>query len=271
MSRLMHSLLQRFRARNARLNERVFGSEANSFRRYLALVDAALPSEGTILDLGAGRVSLAQYLPRLRAERLAIAVDQDHASLIRNPLESRIAAQAEMLPFRDETIDVIASSCCFEHVEHPTALLRESYRVLTNGGALVFYTPSRRSYVAMIGRLTPVGFHRWIRTLQTGAGSDEVEVCRTLYRMNSETDLIAQRDRFHVASLGTYIGAPCYTTFLPPPLHAVFVGLHLIIQRVPWLTRTFGESVIGCFLKIPDGAAAAALGRAAVAGRRSGR
>lgn len=243
-------LINSFRKINDRLNERFFKAEANTYRPYLTWVDRYLPPAGVIIDLGSGSVSLEDYLPRAGEDNmLLIAIDGHYDGLASNHTRSRIVANAESLPFRDEALDVIAASCVLEHIENPAAIVSECYRVLKKGGALVFYTPNRGSYVAAIARITPLSFHRWVRMLQTGKSSHDPDVCKTLYRMNTLSDVVRQRGQFCIVSLETHIGAPCYTTFMPPPVHLIFITFHKILQRVTWLRRTFGEVIIGCLVK----------------------
>lgn len=180
---------------------------------------------------------------------LLIAVDSSYEGLARNRTPSKIVANAESLPFHDETVDVIAASCVFEYIENPAAVVSKCYRVLKKEGALVFYTPNRRSYVAAIARITPLFFHRWIRKLQTGDSSQEADVIETFYRMNTLSDVRKYAVGFRIVSLETYIGAPCYTTFMPPPVHLIFILFHKIVQNVTYLRRTFGESIIGFLVK----------------------
>jgi ubiquinone/menaquinone biosynthesis C-methylase UbiE len=191
------------------------------------------PPSGTILDLGAGSVTLARYLPRVSENgSLLISVDYSPNGLVKNKAKARVVANAESLPFKDETLNVIAASCVFEHIENPVPIVAECYRVLKKGGALVFYTPSRRSYVAAIARITPLFFHRLVRMLQTGKAMRDIEVIPTFYRMNTRADLANYFSGFSLVSLETNIGHPSYTTFLPPPIHLIFILFHKIVQRI---------------------------------------
>jgi len=48
------------------------------------------------------------------------------------------------LPFRDKSVHVVVLADCLEHTENDIALLRESKRILTDGGALVIVVPAYR-------------------------------------------------------------------------------------------------------------------------------
>jgi SAM-dependent methyltransferase len=249
--KISRGLLDRFRSMNARLNERFFKPERDPYRDYLSWIEKRLPPAGILVDLGAGQVSLRRYLPRISGqEGSVIALDASRGSLLENGTRLKVAAKAQQMPFQNEALDVIAASCFFEHLENPDGVLSESYRVLKKGGALIFYTPHRSSYVATIARAIPsASFHHWIRTLQTGNGSPRYEVCRTFYRMNTVSDWERRKGAFRILHLETSIGAPCYTTFLPPPIHLIFILFHKVVQRSSWLRRAVGESLVGCLVK----------------------
>lgn len=243
-------LTESFRRINKKQNEHWFRTGGDTFRSYLSNIDQSLPASGTILDLGAGAVTLASYLPRVGEKNiLLVAVDYSRNGLLRNKSQSRVLTNAVRLPFQNESFNVIAASCVFEHVEHPISVIQECFRVLKKGGKLVFYTPHRRSYIAALARLTPLGFHRWIRILQTGQPRHEVEAIKTFYKMNTPIDIQQCKGDFKLSSLEITTGAPSYTMFCPPPIHLAFIFLHKILQRVTWLRKTFGETITGCLLK----------------------
>ena len=52
-----------------------------------------------------------------------------------------VAASVTALPFADETVDVISSNSLFEHVAYPHDIVREAFRVLRPGGALMTTVP----------------------------------------------------------------------------------------------------------------------------------
>lgn len=244
-------ILDRFRRINAGLNDRLLGKPEGGYGLYLNFINRQIRSGGVLLDLGAGAVSLLDYLPQLSQENVhLIAADAEWEGLARNRTPLKLVASADALPFPDGSVDLIAASCVFEHVEDPERVVSECFRVLKKGGALVFHTPNRRSYVAFVARITPLWFHRWFRQIQAGSTPEEVEVARTLYKMNTTSQLKKLLEgKFQPVSLDTYTGAPCYTLFMPPPVHLVFIFIHKLLREVGWLNRLFGEAVTGCYVK----------------------
>jgi len=55
-----------------------------------------------------------------------------------------VMARATVLPFRDNSLDYVASSHLFEHVPNPILTLLEWYRVLRRGGIIYMVIPDRR-------------------------------------------------------------------------------------------------------------------------------
>lgn len=242
-------LFSSFRRMNDAINRRSFGPAADTFGPYVEAIRSRLGrGRLRIVDLGAGRVDLSRWLPELRTQHLLAAVD-GLRELSRNPLPTRVAAYGAQLPFRAGSVDLVVSACCFEHLELPKPVLRECLRVLKPGGALFFYTPHRWSYVAVAASLTPFWFHRLIRRLQSGASGDSIEVVPTYYRANEPVVIHELAEGFGVESLELLIGAPSYTTFLPPPVHLLFVWFHRAVRSSAWLRQRFGESLFGCLVK----------------------
>ena len=57
-----------------------------------------------------------------------------------------MAYQGEMLPFSDESFDLVYSSNVLEHTERPATVLDEALRVLKPGGILHFEMPNFLAY-----------------------------------------------------------------------------------------------------------------------------
>ena len=136
----------------------------------------------SVLDVGCGHAEW--LLPELAPAALTIGVDPDVAALRRNHvLPVRIAAVAEHLPFRDGVFDVIVSAWVFEHLEHPSHVLAELFRVLRPGGRLVFLTPNAWNYNVWLVRLIPNRMHDFFtRRLY---GREEFDTYPVRYRLNS--------------------------------------------------------------------------------------
>ena len=256
----MSDLISKFRETNKRLNRLFFGSDANAYSHYLTLLEQSIQLARVVVDVGASSLALEDYLPNVgQPNALFVAVDIDASALKRNRSPARVAADAEALPFGDETVDLLAVSCAFEHMGNPAPIFSEFYRVLKSDGRLVFVTPNRRCYISIIARMTGLGFHRWVRMLQSGKSFEDANVWETLYKVNTPAELRRYGKSFGDLSLKTYMGAPTYTTFSPPAAHFAFILHHKLVQMVSWLRELLGEIIVGCMTKslTPSDASAA--------------
>lgn len=83
-----------------------------------------------------------------------------------------------------ESIDLIVSDFCFEHLSDPRWVSEELTRILKPGGWICARTPNRWGYIALGGRLFPNSVHsRLLRHLQPTR--QEFDIFPTMYRLNT--------------------------------------------------------------------------------------
>lgn len=102
---------------------------------YLRLLRRFAPHANVVVDLGAGTADLLDALP---AHVMTIAVDVNLKHLLYGRSRSsalRVVADANKLPFRDASVDVVTSSHFFHHFEpeENAAILRGALRVARIG------------------------------------------------------------------------------------------------------------------------------------------
>ena len=116
---------------------------------------AASAAPGSVLDVATGPAGIAIAVAR-RTDAAVVGVDLNEpmlragvASVRRAALTRRIrlaVAQAERLPFGDESFDVVCFSYLLRYVDDPAATVAELSRCVRPGGLLVgldFYVPPR--------------------------------------------------------------------------------------------------------------------------------
>lgn len=165
---------------------------------FYSRVKSLLSPAMTVMDFGAGRGAAAIEDPVMYRRRLqilkgtvkeVIGVDIDPA-VLNNPAIDRaiVTSPSGCLPLEDESVDLIVSDFCFEHVEHPDLVCAELDRVLKSEGWLCARTPNRWGYISVSARLVP---NRWhgaaLRVLQPARRA--ADVFPTHYRLNTQNDL----------------------------------------------------------------------------------
>jgi len=113
---------------------------------YLRLLRRFAPHASVVLDLGAGTADLLDALP---TSVLTIAVDLNIKHLLFERTTSRalrVVADANQLPFRDASVDVVTSSHFFHHFEpeENASILRGALRIAKTGAMA---SDTRRSYL----------------------------------------------------------------------------------------------------------------------------
>jgi len=135
---------------------------------------APLPvAGGRVLDLGAGtgvvgRAALAAGADRVVAADLAVAMLRRGG-----PAQHPVAADATVLPFRDQAFDLVLAAFCLNHLSRPQAALREARRI-GRGLAASTFAPgwTHPAKLAVDDALRPFGFQppAWYLSLQREAG-----------------------------------------------------------------------------------------------------
>lgn len=187
----------------------------------------------TVLHVGAGRVDLEPLVCSDGRTRRVLALDLSFEDLRENSGSLKICGDAEALPVAPKSVDLIVAEHVFEHFPRPLKCLNECFRVLKDGGRLVVSGPNGWCYVALFARLTPLRFHRLVRSAQNGALGDQADAFPTFYRFSTPRAMrkLASEAGFRVSSIEKFIAEPCYTTFLPV-VHWAFIGLHLVMKAL---------------------------------------
>ena len=141
-------------------------------RRFKAVV-AALGAEpgDDVLEVGCGSGYYTRALVRLGAQVTATDLSPAYVKQARRlaPEAEFQVEDAQRLSFPDASFDRVLLTEVIEHVQNPSAAIREAHRVLRPEGVLAVSTPSRRSYMnvayALKRRLRRYGFNEHLHEL----------------------------------------------------------------------------------------------------------
>jgi SAM-dependent methyltransferase len=178
------------------------------------LVLENLTNDKDLLDLGAGAGIVPQMSFRGRA-KMVCGVDPDER-VMENPfLDEAKVGMGDAIPYPDRRFDVVIADNVLEHLDDPERVFREIARVLRPGGLFLSKTPNALHYVPIMAKFTPQWFHEWFNRLR---GRQEVDTFPTLYRANTEEDLVslAGVTGFGVKRISLVEGRPEYLRISAP-------------------------------------------------------
>ena len=97
----------------------------------------------SILDLGFGLVVFLESIKNPTVKKTGIDIDLECIEISKEFLpdaDLRVADACD-LPFRDGSFNVLTAMCLLEHVDSPSVMVQEMYRVCEKGGSALFVTP----------------------------------------------------------------------------------------------------------------------------------
>ncbi|MDG2383080.1 MAG: class I SAM-dependent methyltransferase [Pirellulaceae bacterium] len=169
-----------------------------------------LTPESRLLDLGAGRGALPQTNYKDHCAFVA-GVDPDPAVLTNPHLHDAKVQEAPdyLIPYPDESFNVVVSNSVIEHIRDPNAFFAEVNRVLTPGGIFVAKTPNLFHYMPTVARFTPHWFHAFYNKLR---GREEEDTFPTTYPCNGKGKVAktAKASGFDVVKIDIIEGRPEY-------------------------------------------------------------
>lgn len=104
-----------------------------------------LPSDGTVVDLGAGNCELINSL--VAARRVAVDLNPDTINCAEAGVEVVLTSSDDLSSLDDASVDAVFTSNFFEHLPSKDALLRtleEAHRILKPCGRIVVLMPNIR-------------------------------------------------------------------------------------------------------------------------------
>jgi len=107
------------------------------------------PAEGDdlrVLDLGCQQGHVTEILVGKWERVFAIDISPEYLGLVTSLLKVPVVqADAEKLPFPEETFDLVVMTEILEHLPDPEQALSEVFKIVKPGGAVILSTPNRSS------------------------------------------------------------------------------------------------------------------------------
>ncbi len=168
-------------------------SKVDGTVEFYSRVQALLPSDGVVVDFGAGRgqsqedpVEWRRNLCDLRGGRRTVVGLDVHQVVKDNPVvdEAVLVSSSGELPLADGSVSFVVADWVFEHLSAPATTATELARTVVPGGWVCARTPNKWGYVALGARAVPKDRRSTVlRRLQPFRA--EKDVFPTLYLLNT--------------------------------------------------------------------------------------
>lgn len=161
-----------------------------------------------VLDYGAGSGFVKEMNFKDLGAKIS-GIDMD-PSVLTNPfLDEAFITNGSVLPFEDNSFDLVISDNVLEHLENPGKVFAEISRVLKSNGKLLIKTPNKWHYMSLIASYTPHWFHVFYNSLR---GRKESDTFPTQYRVNTPKaiETCANRSGLKVEEILLIEGRPEY-------------------------------------------------------------
>ncbi len=134
-------------------------------------VMSCIPRRGRLLDVGCGTGLFMHRYTSLGGSAVGLDISRGMISRARarNRSSDFSTGNAEMLPFREESFDAVASLLAFSYLKNPGQMLEEAWRVLAPGGTLAICTLGRNLLTSGLPAVYSLGEVMRIRHVGMGA------------------------------------------------------------------------------------------------------
>lgn len=198
-----------------------------------------------VLDAGCGRGNIVVDEFRKEIEE-AVGIDIDQKATEGNVcLDKVVIRDLENMPFLNNEFDVVLSQWVLEHLKDPDKVFSEIYRVLKPGGAFIFVTPYKGSYLVLVKRILGTGITR--KLLSQSYGRKEKDVFPAYYRANSPKSLEEKLVRADFRKRTLFLNAdPSYLG-----INELFFSLGVFLEKFSFLIpfNLTKMHILGVFVK----------------------
>lgn len=97
-----------------------------------------------LLDVGCGVGEFLEAIKDSTVQKVGVDIDCECVAISKRyvPEAGFIVSCGSKLPFPNGFFDIVTAICILEHIDNPTALIRETYRVCREQGLGIFVTPN---------------------------------------------------------------------------------------------------------------------------------
>ena len=125
---------------DGRINKESLKHYFEKYAQFSSIEKRALKyAKGKILDVGCGTGRLSVRLDKMGAQITALDISPKILNIlkIKNPKIKTVIADAEKLPFADNSFDIVVSAFLIVHLQNPKIFFAEAYRVLKPEGKFI--------------------------------------------------------------------------------------------------------------------------------------
>ena len=98
--------------------------------------------KGSLIDLGCGRGDMLNAFSKVGLSVEGVDLSPSSVELNKSINIKLSDLSKEDLPYASESVDYVFSKSVIEHIEEPSLLMNESFRILKPNGKCIFLTPS---------------------------------------------------------------------------------------------------------------------------------
>ena len=206
------------------------------------------------LDIGCGHQILPVWRQREEKRlvancRMIVGVDYDLPSLKKHQnIKMKARADISLLPFQNDSFDLITANMLVEHLSEPESQFREISRVLRPRGVFIFHTPNAAGYFIALARRVPESWKgRLIHLLD---GRKQQDIFLTHYKANSHDVIrdLAADCGFEVIKI-KMIATDALFAMVPPVALVELIWIRLLLTE---RLKQFRTGIITVLQKLPE-------------------
>ncbi|KKQ11040.1 MAG: class I SAM-dependent methyltransferase [Candidatus Babeliales bacterium] len=172
----------------------VFRYDVGSFCTRKLIISQIKHKYGTLLEIGTGISSMLSDIKsskKLNFDCFGVDISDTTISTVKKQFDALgikaelKVADAESLPFPDNTFDVIISAHTLEHIKNDNLVIKECSRVLKPGGELIIFVPGRKNGIATQEEFSKFGHFRYYNKSKfqviENATSPDLKITKLIY------------------------------------------------------------------------------------------